>query len=122
MLYQSVFLPRLIYNCESYSNMTPRNYKVLQSAQLLYLWNIMEASRAIPTVTLFLELGILPIRFEIGKRQLYFFKRLRNKDKSDPVQNVYFEQLKYMAEKNWAKYIQDLRHTYNLPLNDDNVR
>ena len=29
MLYQSVFLPRLIYNCESWSNMTPKDYKVL---------------------------------------------------------------------------------------------
>ena len=33
--------------------------------------------------------------------------------------SVYFEQLKYVAEKNWANYIQGLRHTYNLPLSDD---
>ena len=44
------------------------------------------------------------------------------KIKNDPVQSVYFEQLKYVAEKNWANYIQDLRRTYNLPLSDDNVR
>ena len=108
ILYQSVFLPRLIHNCESWSNMTPRDYKALQSAQLLYLRNVMEVSRATPTVALFLELGILPIRFEIEKRQLFFFKRLLDKDKSDPVQSVYFEQLKYVAEQNWANYIQDL--------------
>ena len=45
-----------------------------------------------------------------------------DKDKNDPDQSVYFEQLKYVAEKNWANYIQDLRHTCNLPLGDDNVR
>ena len=28
ILYQSVFLPRLIYNCEPWSNMTPKDYKV----------------------------------------------------------------------------------------------
>ena len=100
ILYQSVFLPRLIHNCESWSNMTPKDYKALQSAQLLYLRNVMEVSRATPTVALFLELGILPIRFEIEKRQLFFFKRLLDKDKSDPVQSVYFEQLKYVAEQN----------------------
>ena len=118
ILYQSVFLPRLLYNCESWSNMTPKDYKVLQSAQLLYLRNVMEVSRASPTVALFLELGILPIRFEIEKRQLLFLKRLLNQDKNDPVQNVHFKQLKYVAEKNWANYIQALRHTYNLTLND----
>ena len=68
ILYQSVFLPRLIYNCESWSNMTHKDYKVLQSAQLLYLRNVMEVSTDTPTVTLFLELGILPVRFEIEKR------------------------------------------------------
>ena len=82
----------------------------------------MEVPRATPTVALFLELGILPIRFEIEKRQLFFFKRLLDKDKNDPVQSVYFEQLKYVAEQNWANYIQDLRHTYNLPFSDDTVR
>ena len=45
-----------------------------------------------------------------------------DKNKNDPVQSVYFEQLKYVAEQNWANYIQDLRHTYNLPVSDDNVR
>ena len=122
ILYQSVFLPRLIYNCESWSNMTPKDYKVLRSAQLLYLRNVMEVSRTTPTVALFLELGILPIRFEIEKRQLFFFRRLLDKGKNDPVQSVYFEQLKYVGEKNWANYIQDLRHTCNFPLSDDNVR
>ena len=66
-----------------------------------------------------MSLEYLPIRFEIEKRQLFFLKRLLDNDKNDPVQSVYFEQLKYVAEKNWANYIQDLRHTYNLPLSDD---
>ena len=42
LLYKSVFLPRLNYTCESWSNMTPNDYKVFQSAQLLYPRNVME--------------------------------------------------------------------------------
>ena len=68
----------------------------------------MEVLRATLTVALVLELGILPIRFEIEKRELFSFKCLLDKDKNDPVQSVYFQQLKYVAEKNWAIYIQDL--------------
>ena len=45
ILYQSVFLQRLIYNCESWSNMTDKDYQALQSAQLLYLRNVMEVPR-----------------------------------------------------------------------------
>ena len=82
----------------------------------------MGVSKATPIVALFLELGILPIRFEIEERQLFFFKHLLDKDKNDPVQNVYFKQRRYIAEKNWGNYIKELRHTYDVPLNDDNVR
>ena len=81
----------------------------------------MEVSRAIPTVALFLMLGILPIRFELKKDSYFSSSACLIKDKNDPVQSVYFEKLNYVDENSWANYIQDLRHTYNLPLSDDNV-
>ena len=121
ILYQSVFLPRLICNCESWSNMTDKDYQALQSAQLLYLRNVVEVPRGTPIAALYLELGILPIKFEIEKRQLLFLRRMLNKDFDDPLQLVYNKQLKYEFEKNWANYMLELRHTYNLPLRE-NVR
>ena len=48
-------------------------------------------------VALFLELSVLPIKFEIGQRQLFFLKRTLDKDPDDPVHAVYKEQLNY----NW---------------------
>ena len=93
ILYESVFLPRLIYNCESWSNMTDKDYQALQSAQLLYLRNVVEVPRGTPIAALYLELGILPIKFEIEKRQLLFLRRILNKDFDDPLQLVYDEQL-----------------------------
>ena len=95
ILYQSVFLPRLIYNCESWSNMTDKDYQALQSAQLLYLRNVVEVPRGTPIAALYLELGIMPIKFEIKKRQLLFLRRILNK--------VYNEQLKYEFEKTLGK-------------------
>ena len=84
ILYQSVFLPRLIYNCESWSNMTDKDCQALQSAQLLYLQNVMEVRRGTPIVAFYPEPGILPIQFEIEKRQLLFLRCILNKDFDDP--------------------------------------
>ena len=53
ILYQSVFLPRLIYNCESWSNMT--DYQALQCVQLLYLQNVMVVPRGTPIAALYLK-------------------------------------------------------------------
>ena len=91
-------------------------------AQLLYLRNVMEVPRGTPIAALYLELGILPIQFEIEKRQLLFLRRMLNKDIVDPLQLVCNEQLKYEFEKSWVSYVLELRRTYNLPLRNENVR
>ena len=75
VMYQSVFLPRLIYNCESWSNLTHKDISNLQGAQLNFLRRVMEVPKSTPTAVLFLELGISPIQYEIEKRQLVFLKK-----------------------------------------------
>ena len=34
---------------------------------------------------------------------------------------IYHEMFKYQAERNWAKYVNELRSKYSLPLSDENV-
>ena len=75
ILYRSMFLPRLIYNCEAWSNMTKNDYETLQSLQLIYSRSIMELPKGAPIATLYLELGILPIKYEIEMRQILYLKK-----------------------------------------------
>ena len=62
LLYKTVFILRLIYNCE--------DYLTLQASQLTYLRNVLEVSKAAPIAAMYLELGILPFTYEIEMRQL----------------------------------------------------
>ena len=121
LLYHTVFIPRLKYNCESWSNLSSENYAMLQKPQLTFLRRVMELPRSVPTDALFLEMGILPIRFEIEFRQLTDLKRIIDRDQNDSVYQRYQEMLKYSSEKNWANNILDLRRKYNLPLKDENI-
>ena len=116
------FLPRLIYNCEAWSNLDKDNYMMLQNSQLNYLRNVMEVSRAVPIAALYLDLGVLPIRYEIEMRQLFFLNGILSKDPCDPVKLAYEETKKFGSEKNWANNMFGLRKAYNLPLNDANVQ
>ena len=61
LLYHTVFIPRLIYSCESWSNLSSENYAMLQKSQLTLLRRVMELPRSVPTDALFLEMGIWPI-------------------------------------------------------------
>ena len=122
LLYQSLFLPRLVYNCEAWSNISESDYKQLQNAQLAFLRRVMEVPRSTPVAATFLELGILPIRYEIEKRQLLFLKRILSRETCDPLLLTYEQMLRMNSEPNWANGVLDLRQKYSLPLNDTNIR
>ena len=102
LLYKTVFLPRLIYNCEAWSGLTTKNMKTLKSSQLRYLRKILQVSKGVPTAALYLELCVLPISFEIELKQLLYLKRILDRKYDDPVRMVYHEMLKYKEEINWA--------------------
>ena len=112
----------LIYNCEAWSNLTPKDYLTLQASQLTYLRNVLEVSKAAPIAAMYLELGILPVRYEIEMRQLLFLKRLLDKKHDDHCLLTYIEMLKFENETNWANNVLGLRRDYNLPLNYDNIK
>ena len=122
ILYRSMFLPRLIYNCEAWSNITKNDYETLKSLQLNYLRSIMELPKGAPIAALYLELGILPIKYETEMRQILYLKKVLRKKPDDPVLLAYREMLKFDSEDNWANNLLGLRKLYNLPLNDENVK
>ena len=68
----------------------------------------MEVPGTTPVAALFLELSVLPIKFEIEQRQLSFLKRILDKAPDDPVHAVYKEQLNYNFQENWENFISQL--------------
>ena len=104
-LYQSVFIPRLIYSCEAWSNLKAKDYQILQKLQLNFLKLLMDVPRTTPNSALFLELGVWPVQYIIEQRQLLYLKRLLDRDNRDPVWLAYREMLKYEFEPNSANKI-----------------
>ena len=90
-LYRLVFLPRLIFNCESWSILTESEVESLQKAQLRYSRNIMEVASSTPVAGTFFELGILPTVYsiEIDMRKLVFLRKILQKENDDPVKQMY---------------------------------
>ena len=89
LLYRSIFIPRLIYNCETWTNTILKDYASLKKSQLSFLRRALELPRSVPTAALYLELGILPIKCEIAIRQLLFLKKILDKNENEPVSQVH---------------------------------
>ena len=72
----------------------------------------MEVPKSTPTAALFLELGTLPIQYEIEKRQLVLLKNILDRQNDDPVKMIDHEMLKYQAERNCANNVHELHSKY----------
>ena len=101
LLSRSAFLPRLLYNCKAWSNLSKNYIKSLQASQLSYLRCVMEVPKSTPVAALYLELGILPVKYEIEIKQLLFLKRILDKEANDPVLLSYQEMLSLAQKPVW---------------------
>ena len=71
---------------------------------------------------LFLELGVLPIRYEIHKRQLTFLHHVVNLDPTDPV-NILYQQMKSLpGEKNWLNDVLQSAAMYSIEIDEDKLK
>ena len=98
--YRSVSFPRLLYNCEAWSNLSKNDIKSLQASQLSYLRCVMEVPKSTPVAALYLDLRILPVKYETEIKQLLFLKRILDQEADDPVLLFYQEMLKFGSEAN----------------------
>ena len=114
ILYQSVFLATLLFNCQVWRNLTKTELKKLEVTQIRYLKRVMKAPLSTPNSFVFLELGMLPVHYIIHCRQLGFLHHILNLNESDPVRRMYDAQLLLPYEKNWANEVNTLLERYTL--------
>ena len=114
LLYRSVFLPVLIFNSQAWDRMTLDDLEGLTTVQLKYLKRALQVPRSTPNCAVFLELGILPIEYEIHIRKLTFLHHILHLEANDPVIQIYQEQKKYVFEKNWGNEVEELLDKYNI--------
>ena len=122
LMYRAVYLSSVLFNCQSWTRLSQTDCKNLQMNQLKFLKRMMYAPNSTKNVSVFLELGILPILHEINQRRLVFLYHVLLLPENEPVRRVYEEQLLLPFEANWANEILQLRRYYNICQNDHDIK
>ena len=122
LLYNSLFLPVVLYNSQSWSNLTKKDINTLKVVQLKFLKRMFYAPSSTSNCITYLETGAIPIDYEIHIRQLNFLHHVVNLEESDPVRKVYNEQLKFADEPNWGNEVKKLRSKYELTPTDSDLQ
>ena len=122
LLYRALFLSTVIFNSQSWRNFTVKNFTDLQSLQLRLLRKLVDAPSFISTSFLFLELGVLPVKYEIHQRQLTFLHHVVNLGEGDPVRVLYDNMKRLPAERNWLYDVIRLAEMYNINIDEDTLK
>lgn len=118
LLYRSVFIPSLLFNSDVWPKLTKTETNQLQTLQLKTLKRIVHAPNSTSNSFIFLELGILPIKFEIIKRKLMFLHHIQTLRENDPVKLVYKQQQQLPFENNWCKEVQEMIEEFGISVTD----
>ena len=114
LLHNAILLPCMTFNSQAWSNLTEKNISAITTVQLRYLKKAMNVRQAVANAFTFLELGILPIKYEIHKRQLGFLHHIVNLKDNDPVKKVWKHQTTLPEHNNWWNYVKKLLETYSI--------
>jgi hypothetical protein len=124
LLYSSLFLSTMLFNSQTWSKIRVKQWDQLRTMQLKFLKRILGVASSTCNSFVFLELGILPIEYEVDKRKLMYLHRILNLEESDPVYITFRNMMSFAkaGEENWWSEIEAALEKYNLPTDLDEVK
>lgn len=92
-LYEAIVLPKALYGCEMWSELTSDEIQTLEIAHRFCLKVIQSLPKSSRTDIVLSSIGILPIEAEIDKRKLLFFGQLCRLDNDTTVKKLFIHRL-----------------------------
>ena len=102
--------PSILYASETYYNLTESQTRQLERIEEGYLRQILVTGRGCPIVQLYLEVGVIPARFEIQRYRLLFLKSILQEEPSSRVSKFFNLQLNQPTRGDWVSTcLKDLK-------------
>ena len=122
ILRNSLLVSSMIFNSESWYNVTNAELDLLETVDLMLMRNILKAPKSTPKEMLYLELGCVPFRDLIRKRRLSFLHYILNENSKSLIHRFLMVQLKGRNKKDWVSTVLTDLEELDLNLNLDDIK
>ena len=113
VLRSSLLLSSLLLNSEAWVNLSEKDIRGLEQTDEILLSRILEAESNTSNTFKYLELGIMPVRFEIMKRTIIFLQYILKQEKTTMIHKVFKATCDSPIKKDFVsvcqKYLKDLK-------------
>ena len=121
LLHNAILLPSMLFNSQAWSGITHKNVSSITKIQLRFLKKMMGTRQATANAFVYLELGVLPIKHEIHKRQLMFLYHIVHLSEDDPVKKVWRNQMSLPEHSNWWRDVEKLLDRYRMDFDEQTI-
>ena len=105
ILRESLLVSSMLSNSEAWYNVSKAELELLETIDVNFLRNVLNAPRSTPKEMLFLEMGVVPFRELLIKRRISFLHQILNEDKDSMMHRFLQTQLKNMRPKDWITQV-----------------
>ena len=106
LLRHSLFLSSILLNSEVWYGLTLSDIEQLEQVDQFLLKRILEAPSSTPKVSLYLEMGCLPIRFIIKSRRIMFLHYILNQKQDSLIFKFFKAQLENPVKGDWSEQVK----------------
>ena len=104
-LIKAILIPKVLYACETWTNVTNTQIKSLEKLQKDAVTIINSLPQSTPYDGIVLECGLMPMEFRIKEKRLMYFHKVLNMKESRLTKIVYEEQKRLNFPNCWYKEV-----------------
>ena len=120
-LRQAMFLNGILYNSEVWHSITETEIRLLETVDEYLLRYLVNAHSKTPLEFLYLESGVLPIRFIIMSRRILYLQTLLQRDNSELTKKIYQTQKENPLSGDFAELVQNDLSSLSAHLTDSYI-
>ena len=106
LLRETLLINGILFNSETWYGVTSNQLKDLDDVDRLLLRKLFDTRCSTPTEALYLELGVLPLRYILKGRRLMFLHYILNLDQHEMLSEFFNAQWKNPGRNDWTVTVQ----------------
>ena len=122
ILRDSLFVNGILTNLEASYGLTDSEMEELEKCDEQLLRIILECPCTTPKEMLYLELGVIPIRYIVMSRRLMFYHYILNEDSKSLIHKFYKLQSEQPVKGDWCLTVKDNLKTLEITMSESQIK
>ena len=122
VLRDASLISKLVFNSEVWYNLTTPQVAKLEQIDEMYLRQIFNVAKSTPREGLYIECGLLPVRYICKMRRLMYYWHILNRDESELLFKFYRAQSLNPDVHDWVLQVKKDKLDLNIRLSDEEIK